>query len=787
MEKIEGPYTPTTLQKEIGHPLRSEQRTGELLPRALSRVDMLVIFIAIVVFIPNSSVVLATQGAGAITYIYWIIGAVTFLGPGALVTAQLTRFLPSNGGIYVWSHRAVGPLWGFFAGFCAWFPGILVLISASGVITSIAQGIGKQLYGNQVNWLADPWQQGLIALAVMLLGGWLATLSLRLITRISRIVITLYLASIFLVGLAGIVWLLQRHAPRVSFALNVPQMSMPQFALYGVIILALLGVEVPLNMATEMRRRDAHRLFLRWGPPIVLLAYLVGTFGIMMVVPPGQAANTYSSLLAIGYVFGSPMVVAAGVSMIGFFLFVVVIYNVAFSRILFAAALDQRLPVSLARVNSHHAPHYVIRLQTIIAITLTLFTYFLGPLLYPADQDDFSSKVYNVTQASATIIWCISMVVLFLDLPILLSRFRALLKKKHEQLVAPAWLLYLCCWTGILASLLGIWTTLSFSWDSALIPNLQWSLLVGAISFLCLAIGLVSSAYPRLLSSLNAQTAVARENARLYDELHEAYTRLSKLDALKDTFLTTASHELRTPLTIVQGYLELMGDMEHLDPALRQEFINKARRACDELVLLQANIMDASRLACETATILCSSTPLQSVCLSVIDLFEAFFQGSPPTTLSRLPTEGGQKGSEVFIQQQQRQVTIDIDADMRVLADEARLKQILHNLFTNALRYSSPGTPISITAEKDAEGKMALIHVIDRGSGIPLDAQESIFERFMRLERDLNGSVRGSGLGLAISRQLVEAMHGAISVESSGIEGEGSTFTFTLPLVEPRV
>src|SRR5689334_23851985 len=100
MSILEGPYTPTVLQKALGDPLRSEQRTGELLPRVLSRVDMLVIFIAIVLFIPNASIVQATQGAGIATYIYWIIEAVTFLLPGPIVTGQLNRFMPVKGSIY---------------------------------------------------------------------------------------------------------------------------------------------------------------------------------------------------------------------------------------------------------------------------------------------------------------------------------------------------------------------------------------------------------------------------------------------------------------------------------------------------------------------------------------------------------------------------------------------------------------------------------------------------------------------------------------------------------------
>ena len=84
----------------------------------------------------------------------------------------------------------------------------------------------------------------------------------------------------------------------------------------------------------------------------------------------------------------------------------------------------------------------------------------------------------------------------------------------------------------------------------------------------------------------------------------------------------------------------------------------------------------------------------------------------------------------------------------------------------------------------DQEHEMVAICVIDRGNGVPADKHEAIFDRFVRLERDMHGTVRGSGLGLSITRQLVQAMGGTIHVESSGIAGEGSAFIFTLPLAE---
>jgi signal transduction histidine kinase len=82
---------------------------------------------------------------------------------------------------------------------------------------------------------------------------------------------------------------------------------------------------------------------------------------------------------------------------------------------------------------------------------------------------------------------------------------------------------------------------------------------------------------------------------------------------------------------------------------------------------------------------------------------------------------------------------------------------------------------------------MARVSISDQGPGIPPDRQVEIFDKFVRLERDLNSQVRGSGLGLYISRQLVEAMQGTITIESSGIKGEGSTFSFTLPLADGEV
>lgn len=760
INRADGQFTPTVLQSVMGEPLRSEQRTGGLLPRVLSPLDLFIIFIAIVLFIPNASIVQATEGAGAATYLYWILGTLTFLLPGALVCGQLNRFMPVDGSIYVWSHRALGPLWGFFAGFCAWFPGVLVPLAAGASILSLIQCISINFSGDNPTWLTAPWQQGLLVVLIFLLMGWASTWSLPLIMKIGKGIIGLYLLGILVIGLAAGIWLLGGHAPQPTL---VSQSSLGltghNIVLYGLIILALLGVEVPLNMGAEIKKPGAATLFLRWGPLLVLIAYLLATFGVMAVVPTSEASSNYSTLTAIVMVFGTPVAIIVDIFFIAFFLYVIVIYNIAFSRILFVSALDHRLPAMLAKVNRHGVPSHVLIAQILIATAIAIFTYIVGPLLYLGQGVAFSEKVYDITQATVTVIWCLSMVILFLDLPVLLWRFRSFLARRREELIAPPWLLYLCALVGGLASLLGIWTTISASWDSDLIPNGQWALLIGSAVLIFLLVGLIGSAYPRLLSSLNEQTEAARENARIYSELQTAYEKLSELDRLKDGFLTTASHELRTPLTIVQGYLELLCDMddEETPPELRRAFLNKARRATEELVLLQANIMDASRIEFDAATLKYSSIPLKEICSSMLDLFEP------------------------LILQEQRQAELDIDEQISIWADETRLKQVLRNLLANALRYSPQRTPLCISATLDDLQEQVSISVIDLGYGVPLDKQEAIFERFVRLERDMQSTVRGSGLGLSITRQLIEAMSGTIHVESSGIPGEGAAFVFTLP------
>ncbi len=257
------------------------------------------------------------------------------------------------------------------------------------------------------------------------------------------------------------------------------------------------------------------------------------------------------------------------------------------------------------------------------------------------------------------------------------------------------------------------------------------------------------------------QCAIGLENMRITIELRTAYERQKELDTLKDLFIMTASHELRTPLTAVQGYIELLKEHDGtLSPEMRARFIDRAGRGCDELTLMVGNIMDASRVHIDAENIHLEQVPLLEVVQHVTEILDA------------------------LVREERRTVTIDIDPQLQVAADDLRLRQILLNLVNNAQKYSPIGTAIDIAAHQ--KGRFVTVSVRDHGAGIPPADKDRLFERFVRLERDMNSPVRGAGLGLYICKKLTCAMGGDIWVESTGIAGKGSTFLFTLSAVDQQ-
>src|SRR4051794_8838718 len=174
--------------------MASERIAPGMLPRVLGTFDMVVIFVAIVLFIVNAS---AVQSAGPAAFSYWILGFLLFLIPGALITAQLGQMFPQEGSLYVWTQKALGPFWGFFAGFCAWWPGVLVMVATGDVVVTLLQFIFS-------GGLPKAWEQGLVILAVLWFSAGMATLRLRMTQNYVNWAVVAYGAAIFVIGPARV-------------------------------------------------------------------------------------------------------------------------------------------------------------------------------------------------------------------------------------------------------------------------------------------------------------------------------------------------------------------------------------------------------------------------------------------------------------------------------------------------------------------------------------------------------------------------------------------------------
>ena len=230
-----------------------------------------------------------------------------------------------------------------------------------------------------------------------------------------------------------------------------------------------------------------------------------------------------------------------------------------------------------------------------------------------------------------------------------------------------------------------------------------------------------------------------------------------RLNQLKDQFIANVSHELRTPLTAVNGYIELLSDNQgSIDTPTQARFIRRVRQACDDLLVLTNNILEVSEVDHDLVKISCEP-------ISVVPVVQEILTNFDPRVV------------------QAYTLKVDVPEQVTVLADEQALRQVLRNLLSNTFKYAPKGTPVSIRAVVD-ERPQVCICVQDAGPGIPPSELPLLFQKFVRLKRDLSGTVRGTGLGLYISKRLIEAMHGQIWAESSGEPGEGSCFCFTLPM-----
>src|ERR687885_2678317 len=381
----------------------SERIAPGMLPRVLNSMDMTIIFVAIVLFIVNAS---AIQRAGPAAYTYWILGFLAFLIPGALVTAQLGLMFPQEGSLYVWTQKALGPFWGFFAGFCAWWPGVLVMVATGDAVVTLWQFV-------DAGSLPKAWEQGLVILAVLWFSAGMELRRLRMTQNYVNVAVLCYGAAIFTIGLAGILWAIGSGSATEGFgtASAWRPFQGETWTLFGLVILALLGIEVPLNMGVEIVHLRSIKRYLFWGSIVVMAAYLWVTLGTMLALDASKSEAATTDILRavqVGFFDSHAVAVIVALVMVWFFVSNTVVYNYSFSRLLFVSGLEQRMPRALGTVDREtKVPRHAILLQT------ALSSLFVLAIFNPWVGGDNTQRAYWLFQAAVTVIWCLSMVLLF--------------------------------------------------------------------------------------------------------------------------------------------------------------------------------------------------------------------------------------------------------------------------------------------------------------------------------------------------------------------------------------
>lgn len=237
-----------------------------------------------------------------------------------------------------------------------------------------------------------------------------------------------------------------------------------------------------------------------------------------------------------------------------------------------------------------------------------------------------------------------------------------------------------------------------------------------------------------------------------------------EVDRLKSEFVATVSHELRTPMTSIRGYVDvlLMGAAGALNEN-QIHFLSIVKNNTERLNILVNDLLDVSRIESGHVTLSPQALDLREVAEDVIgDILRRSQEENKPMAMSlqapkKLP---------------------------RVYGDAERVRQVLGNLVDNAYHYTPENGTIIVEIQPLNGGHEVQVAVKDNGVGISLEDQERVFERFYRGEHPLVLATPGTGLGLSIVKQIVDMHKGRIWMKSSGVPGEGSTFSFTLPVYE---
>jgi signal transduction histidine kinase/HAMP domain-containing protein len=288
------------------------------------------------------------------------------------------------------------------------------------------------------------------------------------------------------------------------------------------------------------------------------------------------------------------------------------------------------------------------------------------------------------------------------------------------------------------------------------VPLLREERIMGALTVWRKEAGSFSAEVVNLLQTFATQSGLAIQNARLFREIETANERLKELDRMKSSFLSNVSHELRTPLTAVKSLIINM--LDGITGTLNDKqvrYITGIKESTDRLARLINDLLDLS-------VIEAGRMQLKPTSFSLVSLIQEVADSLRPVAEAKLIHLGA----------------LSIGGSVTVLADRDKVTQVLTNLISNAVKFTSSRGKVDVSIQKNGAAWVQ-VSVADTGSGIAPEEANKIFDEFYQITRPGEKKSIGVGLGLAISKKLVEMHGGKMWVES--VVGKGSTFSFTVP------
>jgi two-component system, NarL family, sensor histidine kinase BarA len=277
----------------------------------------------------------------------------------------------------------------------------------------------------------------------------------------------------------------------------------------------------------------------------------------------------------------------------------------------------------------------------------------------------------------------------------------------------------------------------------------------------------LGAAFNDMLAHLRQQQAELTRINRALDiklgELAETNVALFESNKLKTEFIGNVSHELRTPLVSIIGFAELLGDAVAHPPEDGSRMVRYAQNILTSgrmLLDIINDLLDLAKIEAGKLQLHLSEFDIGDTCEAVVEFHRP------------------------LADKKNLQLAWSVEGDVpRMHSDGGKIKQILYNLLSNAIKFTPAGGAVCMSAAL-ADDDRVRVSVTDTGPGIPADMQEIVFEKFRQLDASVTREHGGAGLGLAITKELVQMLGGAITLQSE--EGKGSVFTVYLPRVAPQ-